>query len=384
MYRLIKSLVLAATFAAPTTQAAPVEPTFVLVHGALFTEAGWAPLKAELEKTGSRVVTLNVPGRADDGVEPRTVDIKAAAARVCEALDGIHGPKILVGHSQGGAVITQAFGDCGDEVKGLVYVAAVVPLDGETAFQGLSPERDTQFALCVEVDAEAGLFRLNRSGPLEASFFQDLRAVNPELADQALQSMVSEPIGIGTTPLAFDSGKFEKVAKYYVEATADRVVSLATQRSFQDRTAFDKVYSLATGHSPFLSQPEATAAALKDAARLVAFSGPGFEEIIWEQPELSPRASVEIHYFANQRYDITLVGHQGTLVVPVTGTWSDWCNVSFFAGYDAETGSSIEVTDYSAATCENRKKDRSEVVMTVDGARTTFVGRGLLTHVPGF
>lgn len=245
------------------------KPVIVLVHGALFTKEGWGPLHRQLMYSGYNVVTLDLPGRKNDGIDPKSITIDVAAQKVCRAIKLEKGPLILVGHSQGGAVITQAASDCGANVKALVYVSAVVPKNGEIAFAGLNPARDKTFPLCVDPDPAAGLFKLKRSGPLESSFFQDLRAIDPELADQALAGMVSEPMGIGTTPLHLDVLKINRIRKFYVEATLDRVVSIETQRSFQKGWTFSKVYSHATGHSGFLSQPRAIADDLVDVTKII-------------------------------------------------------------------------------------------------------------------
>jgi pimeloyl-ACP methyl ester carboxylesterase len=234
---------------------APV--TFILVHGALCTSSGFEGLKKDLELRHQNVVTVDVPGRNGDGIDPTKITIQTAAKSVCNAIAEIPGDVILVGHSQGGAVITQASGDCGERVRGLVFMAAVAPLSGETAFDGLNPDRDSNFNKCVRVDAERGLFVLNKNGPLEQSFFQDLRAINPELADAALASMVSEPISIGTTKLSFDQNAYNKRPKFYIEALEDQVVSIETQRSYQKKIQFTHIYGLKTGHSGFLSQPKA-------------------------------------------------------------------------------------------------------------------------------
>lgn len=241
--------------------------TFILVHGALFTEAGFAPLKQELLQKHQSVVTVTVPGRNDDGIDPKSITIETAAKAVCDAINKVSsGDLILVGHSQGGAVITQAFGACGTRVRALIFMAAVAPQSGETAFDGLDPVRDGNFERCVTVDANAGLFALNKDGPLEAMFFQDLRAINPQLADDALASMVSEPIAIGTTKLSFDQSSYNKIPKFYIEALEDQIVSLETQRKYQSKIAFSQVYSLHTGHSGFLSQPKAMSSVLLDIA----------------------------------------------------------------------------------------------------------------------
>mgnify|MGYP000149013093 CR=1 FL=1 len=71
-----------------------------------------------------------------------------------------------------------------------------------------------------------------------------------------------------------------KLTSVRLVTNAEQMVLRETQRAFVSKIAFDKVYEIQAGHSPFLSQPKATAKALLDARRLVHFSGPGFDEII--------------------------------------------------------------------------------------------------------
>src|SRR5580658_9461358 len=81
-------------------QAAPIKPTMVLVHGALFTSSGWSSVQSHLQNAGYNVVTMDVPGRADDGIAPREVNLSLAAEKVCKVANLQHGPVVLVGHSQ--------------------------------------------------------------------------------------------------------------------------------------------------------------------------------------------------------------------------------------------------------------------------------------------
>lgn len=241
--------------------------TFVLVHGALFGSSGWAPLQSALQGKGHNVVTLDVPGRASDGLRPADVNLDVAVKKVCQVV-GLQKEKVvLVGHSQGGALITQALNDCGSHIKGLVYIAAVVPENGTTAFAGLDPKNDTAFLSCVVPDEKNLVFTLNREGPLEESFFQNLRRKDPALADATLASMVSEPLLIGNSKLSFDPVKLAAFPKVYVEATEDRVLTLGTQRKYQAQARFDKIYSLATSHSPFLEEPQRLAEILVSAVQ---------------------------------------------------------------------------------------------------------------------
>ena len=102
-------------------RAAPHRPTIVLVHGAWAGPAGWGQVAAELRWDGYRVV---IPALG-------LADASADVAIVQTALDSIPGRKILVGHSYGGAVISQAAAGRTD-VQALVYTAAFAPDEGES------------------------------------------------------------------------------------------------------------------------------------------------------------------------------------------------------------------------------------------------------------
>jgi len=261
-------------------------PTFVLVHGALFTSQGWFLLESQLQNVGQSVVTVDLPGRASDGINPKEIDLNTAVSKLCQVIQSVSGPVILVGHSQGGAVITQALEKCAQNVKSLVYVAAVVPLSGETAFDALDPKHDVNFAKCVTPEPESRLFRLNRKGPLESSFLADVRPLDSDLADSAVAGMVSEPMGIGTTPLRYDEERFAKIPKYYVETIQDQVVSIETQRKYQARTAFTKVYSLESSHSPFLSRPKELATILLEVLSINASAQKSEEKTQSKNPNI--------------------------------------------------------------------------------------------------
>jgi pimeloyl-ACP methyl ester carboxylesterase len=104
-----------------SARAAEPDPTVVLVHGAFASPAGWAEVANALHKAGYRTATPAL------GLESVAGDVAIVRA----TLDSIPGDKILVGHSYGGFVITNAASGRSD-VRGLVYTAAYVPDSGET------------------------------------------------------------------------------------------------------------------------------------------------------------------------------------------------------------------------------------------------------------
>lgn len=248
---MVRTFAVLALFLSFAAQAA-THPTFVLVHGALFTSAGWMKAQSRLQNDGYNVVTVDVPGRAGDGLAPQQINIQVAAKKICKVAELQDGPVILVGHSQGGAVITQATEFCASQIKALIYVTAVAPKSGETAFDMLNPQVDVNFMKCATPDPAKGLFVLNPNGPLQSSFFQD---IHPADAPAALASMVSEPMGVGTTKLSFDEARRNQIPKHYIETLKDQVLSPGTQKRIQARFHWDSIRSMQTGHSPFLTHP---------------------------------------------------------------------------------------------------------------------------------
>ncbi|MGE0527796.1 MAG: alpha/beta fold hydrolase [Bdellovibrionales bacterium] len=246
------------------------KPTFVLVHGALFTSDGWARVESELQNADEDVVSLNVPGRAGDGLAPKDVDLNVAVTKVCKVARTQYGPVILVGHSQGGALITQATAVCPENIKALVYVAAVVPRNRETAFAGLTEVTRNNFGKCAIPDPENHLFRLvDDKSVLEAAFLQDVRAQDPKLADLAVASMVDEPLLIGDSPLDFPQAVFDSLPKFYVKTTRDQVVDPANQERYISQVHMTDVYTLDASHSPFLSQPKELAKIFREISKAV-------------------------------------------------------------------------------------------------------------------
>jgi pimeloyl-ACP methyl ester carboxylesterase len=227
-------------------------PTFVFVHGAMFNSSVWMTVQSRLQNANANVITIDVPGRADDGMLPAQVTLDAAADKLCKVAGLQEEPVVLVGHSQGGAVITQAIDKCADNIKALVYIAAVAPLNGETVFQDLSKEDNNNFDMCVTLDKSRKLYRVNTSGPIAQMFMADLE---PDEAELAIENMVPEPTGIGDSKLHYSPAAFKSIPKFYIETRKDKIISLATQKKIERKIRPNRIYSMDTSHTPFFSQP---------------------------------------------------------------------------------------------------------------------------------
>ena len=144
MRTLIRSLVLASAVglsgAAMAQNAPPPKPTILLVHGAFAGSSSWNGVIEDLERDGYPVIAAANPLRS----------VAGDGAAVSNLIKSVAGPVILVGHSYGGAVITEAAND-NSNVKALVYVSAFAPDTGETSLglTGKSLRRPGQVSQAV-------------------------------------------------------------------------------------------------------------------------------------------------------------------------------------------------------------------------------------------
>jgi len=232
--------------AATPAIAAPVAvKNVVIVHGAFADGSGWRAVTDILEKDGFNVSIVQEP------LTSLEEDV-AATQRVLARVDG---PVVLVGHSYGGMVITQAGND--PKVASLVYVAAAAPAEGETAFGLLSslPAKSTG----VAPTKDGYLF-------LDPKVFQaDFAADVPE-ATTTFMALSEMPASVKafTTPVTNPAWKTKP--SYGIVSTQDRTINPDLERSMYKR-AGAKVTEINASHAVFLSQPKAVAAVIEAAAR---------------------------------------------------------------------------------------------------------------------
>jgi pimeloyl-ACP methyl ester carboxylesterase len=230
--------------------------TVVLVHGAWHGAWAWERVVQVLGELGIAGVAPDLPGHGDS--ELALTDLRGDAAFVRDVVDGIDGPIVLCGHSYGGAVVTEASAGV-DAVAHLVFVAAVVPEEGES--HGAILERhgnDTEIMGHVRPDGE-GTATLDREGVL-SSLFHD---VEPDVAARAAARLDAHRLAALQQPVTA-AGWRERPASY-VMCSADRALALPIQRLLADRTG--ERFELRSGHSPFLSMPARLAGILAAVAR---------------------------------------------------------------------------------------------------------------------
>jgi pimeloyl-ACP methyl ester carboxylesterase len=219
----------------------------VLVHGGFVDGSGWEDVYRILKQDGYRVGIVQNPTTS-------LADDVAATQRVIAEQKG---PVILVGHSYGGAVITEAGND--PSVAGLVYIAAFAPDRGESV-SALIKDPPPGAPVPPILPPQEGFLALDKS-KFAASFAAD---VAPEKAEFMANSQV--PWGVAALNGAVTEPAWRSKPSWYLVATDDHMIPPVAQRAMSKR-AGASVVEVKGSHAVYVSQPEAVAELIKKAAK---------------------------------------------------------------------------------------------------------------------
>jgi pimeloyl-ACP methyl ester carboxylesterase len=227
------------------------KPSVVLVHGFWGGAAHWAKVIVELDRRGYGSL---------HAVENPLTSLSDDAERTQKMLEQVVGPVLLVGHSYGGAVITEA-GNV-PKVLGLVYIAAFAPDAGETLGQiaGWQPA-----AASANVAPDSDGYVWIKQDKFHESFCQDLTA------DEALVMAVTQKAPVGSTfANAVSDPAWRRKPTWYQVSASDRMIHPDTERRMAGRMNPRSTIELDASHASLASQPAAIADLIDEAAAALA------------------------------------------------------------------------------------------------------------------
>jgi pimeloyl-ACP methyl ester carboxylesterase len=229
--------------------------TIVLIHGAWHGAWCWHKVTPLLEASGARVIAPDLPSMGADITPPGVITLDYWARFVADLIEREPEPVVLVGHSRGGIVISQAAEYVPERIRHLVYLAGFLLPSGGTLAVAANQITDSLVPPNM-IPAASGLTCVVRDNVLQDAFFGCCPEADFEFARERLSP---EPLKPLVTPLQLTEGRFGRVPRAYIETARDRAVTPAAQKSMQAALPCEPVFSLDTDHSPFLSQPEALA-----------------------------------------------------------------------------------------------------------------------------
>src|SRR6202166_3382130 len=229
------------------TNTSTVVKNIVLVHGGLVDGSGWKGVYKALKKDGYTVAIVQIP----------TISLEDDVAFTKRAIAVQNGPVILVGHSYGGAVITEAGND--PKVAGLVYIAAFA-LDKGESVASLIKDPPPGAPVPPILPPQDGYLFLDKA-KFPASFAGD---VSPEKAEFMADSQV--PWGVDALGGTISGAAWKAKPTWYLLTTEDRMLPPDAQRLMSKR-AGATVVEVKSSHAVYVSHPQAVAHIIEEAAR---------------------------------------------------------------------------------------------------------------------
>jgi pimeloyl-ACP methyl ester carboxylesterase len=221
----------------------------VLVHGGFVDGSGWRGVYDLLKQDGYNIAVVQNP----------TLSLEGDVAATRQVIDAQDGPVVLVGHSYGGAVITEAGTD--PNVAALVYIAAFAPDAGESV-NTLIADPPPGAPVPPILPPKDGFLFLDRE-KFHDSFAGDLPA-----AQAAFMADSQVPWGVAALGGSITEPAWRVKPSWYLIATDDRMIPPPAQRVMSER-AGSTVVEAAGSHSIYISQPAAVAALIEQAASTV-------------------------------------------------------------------------------------------------------------------
>ena len=225
---------------------------YVLVHGAWGGKWELEEIGQKLRSKGHNVLIDNLPGHGDDVANAKTVTMNDYVQSVINTIDKAGGKVVLVGHSLGGAIISQVGESIPTQIEELVYISAALPKSGESTLSLLQGSNslileklifseDQSYATLAPQDIKDVLLN-DIDDETAKKYIEDLSV------PQAVEPFIFEP--------TLTDGNFGSLKKYYLRSEKDLVMSTALQDEMIKNWKVEKAFTLESGHFPIFSMPQ--------------------------------------------------------------------------------------------------------------------------------
>jgi pimeloyl-ACP methyl ester carboxylesterase len=231
------------------------KPSIVLIHGAFADASGWADVTKKLQHKGYTVYAPANPLRG----------LTADADYIRTYLSTIPGPLVLVGHSYGGAVITNA-ATGNPNVKALVYIAAFALDEGETVgFANTLGGGTTDLGSHIVVRPFPGSGAQDGDAYIDPAYFRALFAADLPAQQAAFMAAAQRPAALATLGTPSGVPAWKTIPSWYLVARDDKTIPPAAER-FMAKRAGAHTVEVRSSHVAMISQPDKVSDLVLDAA----------------------------------------------------------------------------------------------------------------------
>jgi len=227
---------------------------YLLVHGAWGNAKEFDEVVTLLSANGNKVTAIDLPGHGESNESIADVTMDAYVQRVIETINDIDEKVILIGHSLGGAIISQVAEAIPENIDRLIYVAGMLPKTGDTPLELMQGDEGGElFAKIIFSDDQS--YTTLTSDLVRNILLHDVtdKVRLERLIPEFLMEQSTQPF-MASAQLSEE--KFGSVEKYYIRASLDKVLSPSLQEKMLSNWDVEKVYTLESGHFPLTSMAD--------------------------------------------------------------------------------------------------------------------------------
>ena len=221
----------------------------IFLHGANFNSDSWGLVIDKLKFSSTKAINLD--GR-NDKKSHRYIDLASSTKSLCANLDE-NKKYFFVVHSQGGAILHHSLAVCPRiNIKGVLYISAVMPRNDQKVFQMLSKKDEENYFSGISYIKEEESLSISSNEMFISSF---AGKVNKDQRDLILRTSNAEPAKIGEGVVKVDDSKLIKLKKYYIYTTDDKIISYKSQLKITSQFKFEKTFEMNSSHLPMVTRP---------------------------------------------------------------------------------------------------------------------------------
>jgi pimeloyl-ACP methyl ester carboxylesterase len=225
---------------------------FVFVPGSFHGAWCWYKVHPLLNHGGNTSVAVDLPAHGRDATPISEVTLDSYVEAVCNVLTTYDQPVVLIGHSRAGIVISQVAERMPEKIEQLVYLCAFLIPNGEPMVATALTDSTSSLVTNLIFNETEG-WHIPKDEAVQEAFYHDCSEQDVFLCKNLLSKEPNLPVG---TPLQLSDAKYGRVKKAYIQTTEDKAITFGLQQMMVKRIPVDRVFTMKTSHSPFLSEPK--------------------------------------------------------------------------------------------------------------------------------